>query len=229
VKPCGILELCLRARPLAALRAFYGGVLSLPVTDEEGAIAVRAGATRLVFLPAAPDGGDPVYHFAFDVPENRFDEARRWAAARVPLVRRCFRTVTHFRSWNAHSVYFRDPAGNVLELIARHDLPNATAEPFSAEHILYASEIGLAVDDVRATVADLERELGLRLYRRGRASFAPVGDPRCLLIVVRKGYLWLPTHDVRAAAWPVGATFAGDRSARFAPPGDPYSIVMVPG
>jgi catechol-2,3-dioxygenase len=33
--------------------------------------------------------------------------------------------VVDYSHWNAHSIFFLDPAGTVVEYIARHDLKNA--------------------------------------------------------------------------------------------------------
>jgi catechol-2,3-dioxygenase len=222
----GILELRLLARPLEALRDFYGRTLGLSVLEEAAdRLTIQAGATRLTFLR----GDDANYHFAFNIPENKIEEAREWLSRRVRLLSRFLREVIHFRSWNAHSVYFQDPAGNIVELIARHDLPNASPEPFSQDQILYASEIGLAVDDVQATVAALGSALGLPVYRPGRSFLVAAGDEHRLLIVVKKGRPWLPTWTVRARVHPTAATLSTlsvSRPARYAPAEYPYTIEM---
>ncbi len=213
------------SRPLEALREFYGQTFGLPVIEEAaGRLTIQAGGTRLTFLQAGDVDGDPLYHFAFNIPENKIEEAREWVSRRVPLLSKLFRTVFHFRSWNAHSIYFRDPAGNVVELIARHGLANASPEPFSQEQILYASEIGLPVDDVQATAAALGSHLGLPVYRPGRSFLVPAGDEHRLLIVVKKGRAWLPTWNVRAQVHPTAATLSGGRAARYAPAEYPYTI-----
>ena len=56
------------------------------------------------------------------------------------------------QNWNAHQVYFRAPQGNILELIARHELLNASQAEFSRRSFLNISEIGLTCDDVPSLV-----------------------------------------------------------------------------
>jgi len=222
-----IIELRLQARDLKAQRQFYRDVLTLPVQGgTDGPLIVGAGRTRLIF-EAAEAGTAPVYHFAFNIPENRFVEARRWIAARTPLLRRGKEDEFHFIPWNAHACYFTDAAGNILEFIARHNLPNASSEPFDGRGILEVSEIGLPGTTVGEMVAMLEAGPGLALWSGDRESFAAVGDACGLCIIVPTGHRWLPDKRIPAAPHPVALTIAGDRDAAYAIPGYPYRINMV--
>ena len=104
-----------------------------------------------------------------------------------------------FSSWGgARAVYFRDPAENVVELIARQQ---AHAE-------LTLAEVGLPVEDVPTAVETLQRELGLPLYDEAGDSFAPLGDDDGLLIVVRVGRGWFPV-GVPAGDSPIHVTLEG--------------------
>ena len=105
--------------------------------------------------------------------------------------------------WNAHAVYFRDPAGNIVEVIARHDLPTGKSGPFDIhDDLLWLSEIGLVVDSAAGTMIDLERRLGLPAYIGVDDGFAPIGDEEGLLIVVETGRPWMPDEREPARAWP---------------------------
>src|SRR5690242_17559175 len=73
------------------------------------------GETTLLFR-AADD--EPFYHFALLVPGDRFDAAHAWADERFELVGGVF----DFDNWDARAVYFLDPAGNIVELIAHRGL-----------------------------------------------------------------------------------------------------------
>src|SRR5690606_32649521 len=89
--------------------------------------------------------------------------------------------------WNAHSVFFFDPAGNVVEYIARHDLANAAPGDFGVDDILYASEIAFVVDDVPGAAETLAEAAGAGLYRGSSDQFAAVGDELGLLLVMKRG------------------------------------------
>lgn len=209
----------------AALRPFYTDTLGLPLLDERaGEFGVQAGATRLTFV-AAP--GPPVsHHFAFNIPRDALPAARVWLAARVPLLTQDGADEFDFRAWRARALYFRDPAGNILELIARQALPAAGATPFTPAQLLSVGEVGLPVGDVPALVAALGRDLALPPYQEGGDTFAPVGDEEGLLIVVRAGRQWFPTADTATAA-PLAVTLAGSPARDYALPGTPHTLTIT--
>ena len=182
------------AREVAALRDFYGQTLGLAVIDEGAErFTVRAGASRLSFV-AATDGAS--YHLAFNVPENAIERAAAWLTERViPIFEHNGQEiVTQSPLWDAHSVYFPDPDGNVVEFIARHRLRDGVDEAFDpGQHVRCVSELGLPVDDVAAVVERLEREAALVRYGNTTPEFVPLGDERGLLIVVSRGRIWFPT------------------------------------
>ena len=188
-----ITQLTLLARDLAAQQRFYGDVLGLAVQTRDHAIEIAAGATTLVF-EQAPTEWSGVHHFAFNIPENQFTEAKHWLSERVPLHRDAAgRDEFDFRDWNAHAVYAFDAGGNIIELIARHGLPNASVHPFGAGAFLNVSEIGLAVPDVQAQVAQLHQQDGLPIYDGANSAvFSAVGDEHGLFIVVAEKRLWYP-------------------------------------
>ncbi len=189
------LEL-LTAAPLANMKEFYHQKLGLPVSDEKpDRLTIHAGSTRLTFVKAGAELGKPFYHFAFNIPENKIVSAWEWQRKRSPLIPIPPRLrdptfpddVVNYSHWNAHSVFFFDPGGNVVEYIARHDLKNAAEGAFDTKDILYASEIGWVVDDVRAMAAKLKELVGIEQYRNGGDEFMAMGDEHGLLLVMRRG------------------------------------------
>ena len=64
-----------------------------------------------------------------------------------------------------HSYYFPDPTDNILELIARDDLPSKSGENFGPQDLLHISEIGLVVDDVPSAAQHLKTTLGIEIER----------------------------------------------------------------
>lgn len=203
----GISELRLETHKLSALERFYREELGLPTKRHGDELIIDAGTTRIVFAPAKE--GKPFYHVAFNIPENKLKSAVQWQKKRTNLVRRNENDVVHFSKWNADSVFFRDPAGNLLEYIARHDLKNATTGDFSTRDILYASEIGLVVDDIPKTVAAANTHLNLDIYRDNSQSFASIGDEHALLVVVKRDRKWFPARMRPAKVFPLTATLRG--------------------
>jgi catechol-2,3-dioxygenase len=223
-----LFELRLKMGDLIEARNFYHDVMKLPVLEETADLLVlQAGATRLVFEHET--GWQGRYHFAFDVPENQVQEAAAWIAVKAKLAtlneKAIFNSSAH---WNAHMVYFYDPAGNILEFIGRHNQPNASSEPFSERSIIAISEIGLTTRDVPQTVQWLGDNLGMLVYDgAGSDTFSAVGDELGLFIVVKEGRNWYPETGIPAGFYPVRATLIDGKMGEYDIPGLPYHITMV--
>ncbi|KUG08777.1 VOC family protein [Solirubrum puertoriconensis] len=196
--------LCLLAPDLPQQKHFYGEVLGLPTqllpTEE---LEVHLGFSRVVFRQAVP-GTKPYYHFALTVPHNQLQAAYGWLAARTPLLPFLNgEPIADFPNWQAQAFYFYDPAGNILECIARFELPNATAEPFGPTHFLGLSEAGIVTDNVPRTGATLAKTHGIPDFCRGPKlpNFAAMGTDEGLLILTQEGRGWLPTGQPAEQHW----------------------------
>ena len=116
-------EAAIYASDLDAVQQFYHGVLGLEIISrmEDRGIAFRCGATvLLVFDPARtriPDAGVPTHgasgegHIAFVVADSEIDPWRTRLAE-------CGVAIEAEVDWptGGRSIYFRDPAGNSVEL-----------------------------------------------------------------------------------------------------------------
>jgi hypothetical protein len=213
----------LQTADATAAARFYGDTLGLPVRPEPEAVLVTVGRTELWFEQSDDVRGRP-YHVAFNIPENRLDDAREWLAARgVPILHG---RVYAFDGWNAHAVYFAEAAGNILELIARHDLPAPPPDglAFGPRHLLGVSEVALVTDDVPAIAADIERVTGIGPYRPGDAQFTAVGDAEGLFILAARGREWYPETGVRAEALPLTVRARTADGTPFFVYGPPYRV-----
>ncbi|WP_415854607.1 VOC family protein [Sinomonas sp. G460-2] len=184
---------------LARAESFYGSVLGLPTIHDDGALTIRAGSSLLT-LREGPIGPGR-QHLAFTIPRLLFDGAKQWAIDRVRLL--CddegkdeFEASSH---WNARSLYFEDPDGNILEFIIRRDIVDNRGGQFRPERIQSISEIGVAAEDVPGTTSQVESVLGITGYGGGASAFQPVGDLEGLLILVAPGRHWFPTKTPNAA------------------------------
>lgn len=219
-----ITRLELLTKDLQAQRDFYADVLELPVKLISSSLEVQAGATDLVFRQAWSDF-DGAYHFAFNIPENLYLAAKQWLTGRIPLLRdRTGKEDFESTTWNSISLYFPDPAGNVLEFIARHDLANAMDGDFHSRHILNVSEIGLPSEDVVGLANQLCTTLDVSVFKQApNETFTPVGDDNGLLILPVTGRIWMPDSGVPAKLLPVrvvGKTGSRNWEVR----GVPYEI-----
>jgi catechol-2,3-dioxygenase len=181
----------------------------LPAADPDAAAAFHPdayGASRVRFTP----GPAVCSHFAVNVGD--FGRAVEWARGQADLIQ----DDVPFEAWLARAAYYFDPAGNLVELIARERAPGD-------ELLLEISEIGVPVADVGAAVEFLEAELGLPHFSGDRQNFSAVGDDRGLFIVVPVGRAWLFT-DVPASDAPVRVTIEGAEPRSLRLPGSAHVI-----
>lgn len=220
-------EMTLWSGKLQATEAFYSETLGFALI-EHGLehFTIQAGATLITFRSAEGEEA-PSYHFALNIPENKFAEAKQWLAARAPLIQEQGKDEVFFTSWNAHAVYFKDPSGNIVELIARHNLPSEIGHDFSIDDIMGVSEIGIVTSEVIPFVHRLNAA-GLSNFEEDDPGFTPVGDEHGLLIVVREQREWFFSNGIPARFSPVELTAAGIGRMSFHTQ-DEFSLVAQTG
>lgn len=197
-----IKEVEMWTHTLEEMKYFYENTLGLTVVQEHSAsFIVQAGVSTLIFTESNPSR-QPKYHFAFNIPENQIDEALRWITPKVSVIPNEGQEVVHFESWNADSIYFYDPAGNIVELIARHNLNNSANEAFSPASLLCVSEIGLPVPDVEEALLKLSR-VGIVPWQDYHSQFAAAGDEHGLIIAVKQGRVWFMSDQEEAYPHPL--------------------------
>lgn len=221
-----ILELEISSVDLPAQRDFYADILELPVKLDSAVLEVKVGRTLLRFTQA-PSEFKGAYHFAFNIPENQYQAAKKWLAGRTSLLRdKTGKEDFESQSWVSTSLYFLDAAGNVLEFIARHNLQNATEGEFSSSQILNVSEIGLPSEDVIALANQLSTQLGLPIFKQEpNETFTPVGDDEGLFILPVKDRIWMPDSGVPAKLLPV-KVWGEANGMEWEVRGVPYEIVL---
>lgn len=176
--------------------AFYQDILELPIIEKDSnSVSVQAGNSVLEFVENLQFKS--IYHFAFNIPENKLEEAIEWCKNKFGLILiKDQNVITNFENWNAHAVYFYDNNGNLLEFIARHDLNNAQSEKFSSKAILNISEIGIVNENPLELGKELIAKHNLEFFSKNNNSelFAAVGDDEGLLIMVQPNRNWYPTQ-----------------------------------
>ncbi|GAB4516848.1 MAG: hypothetical protein OHK0046_22810 [Anaerolineae bacterium] len=221
-----LLELALHTDQPERLHSFYAETLGLPRITAADDLIFQVGATKLSFQRSATPHR---YHFAFNIPNNQFDAAKAWIKARVPLIPiKDDQDEIDFTSWNAKSLYFFDPAGNVLEFIARYGLENACDDAFDSSGLLNISEIGLGTPDVQRTVQEIQTHLGYPVFDgEGSTTFCAIGNDEGLFIVVPEGREWFPFTGVTAGLCPLTAVVEADTPQDLPLSGTPYRIVAL--
>lgn len=191
-----LLEIELLSDDLAGTEGFYRKVLGLePVAKSGGALRYFFGYTRLIFRKS--DNLKPVYHFAFDLPNNRFFDAYNTIRKKVELLKvEDDNDIANFTNWDAKSFYFKDSNGNILEGITRYPNRAFDDEPFSSRSYISISEIGLVTNNVPDLADTLINEYGLPVFKRQPRGdkFTVLGDDEGLFIISEKGRHWYPTE-----------------------------------
>jgi len=193
------VDLFVNKRDLKSQIVFYKTKLKLPIFNESSTgFSVKAGKTRLNFI--VDDTIDqPFYHIAFNIPENKINQAKEWSKGRFNLLtKENGEDIIHFKKWNAHSIYFMDPVGNILEFIAHHKLNNKSNGDFTSEDILYLIEVGLVSQDVKSLAHEIKNKIGITDYIKtdgmlNSSKFRAMGDTAGMLILSQTGRNWLMT------------------------------------
>jgi hypothetical protein len=206
-------ELRLQTKQFPALINFYKEVLELPVTQPgNNSIIIKAGKSQVIFNNTGAIE-NPFYHFAFNIPSNKFEEALQWVQVRVELLwlNDYESYVADFTNWHAKSFYFLDPAGNILEFIARFDLNDIADEKFSSTHVRNASEIGLVfpVKSFESDVNNLLEQYPLSYFDKQppMPHFRAVGNDEGLFVIVPENRTWFSTKNTISKTFPMEILF----------------------
>ena len=131
-----IVETCIYSSDLKGMKDFYTTVLGLqPVEESERAVFLKAGKSMLlIFDPAITrKEGDSLFpihgamtppamiHFALEIEKENYEYYKGLLTKHNKV-----NIEKEIISWNrgdSKSLYFRDPAGNLVEIITRGEWP----------------------------------------------------------------------------------------------------------
>ncbi|WP_214702065.1 MULTISPECIES: glyoxalase [unclassified Exiguobacterium] len=191
-----ITEVTLYTNRLDEMKRFYAEKLELTVIEEDSTrFRIEFGEDTLIFQGAVMEQ-ERQYHFAINIPANRFKEAKEWIMSRVPLLTEDGENEIYFEGIDASSLYFYDADENVVELIARHSInPENNIESFSSNEFLGIGEMSLTVE-APSLVAQAFEKIGVE--RRDGNPVDPhhlnfIGPPNhdTYILLVPRGRVWL--------------------------------------
>lgn len=198
-----ILEIQLQSADIAQTKKFYHEILNMEILyEDELSIKFSAGLSTLIFKKT--NNPNPFYHFAFNIPANKFEEAQSWASERIQLLPIAENsTVADFKNWNAKAFYFYDNKQNIVEFIARFDLDNNSDRPFDGSSIFSISEIGIVTDNAKAYSEEMLKQYDLNFFSKQppQDDFVAIGDDNGLFIVVNNKRNWYPTNKPSGKYW----------------------------
>lgn len=191
-----ITKATLFTNQLDAMKQFYRESLGLTIiSDHTTRFQVAVGEDILCFQQASTNQKRQ-YHFAINIPANRFNEAKHWIQSRVPLLSEGGADEIYFKGMDATSLYFYDADENVVELIARHAInPVSQREGFSVNDLLGIAEMSVTAHDPLSVARKLS---ALNIQRSDGKDIDPdqlnfLGNPNddTYLLLVPSGRRWL--------------------------------------
>jgi catechol-2,3-dioxygenase len=190
-----IIELELLSDDLAGTERFYKKVLGLDpyMREDRTRIFFNIGFTKLIFRKS--EDVKPVYHFAIDVPTNRFFDSHDFIKQHADILPVNGDDISNFINWDARSFYFKDNNGNILECITRYPNREYYRDAYSHKCFVGISEIGLVTNNVPELADTFITEYGLPVFhRQPRADkFTVLGDDSGLFIITARDREWYPT------------------------------------
>lgn len=198
-----ILEIELLTDALDETELFYNNVIGLQtVSKSNSSVSFATGSTKLTFRSSK--NLKPVYHFAFDIPNNKLMEAFAWIEKKteiLPVIPPD--KIANFYNWNAKSFYFYDNNGNILEFIARFSLDNTSEKPFDGSLIVSLSEIGFVAKNVSQLSDEICKKYDLSLFPKQPKlnKFIVLGTDSGLFILVEENRDWYPTDKKAKSFW----------------------------
>ena len=165
-----IILVKLQTNQLNAMKFFYESILGFKVVEEaHNKFTIQTGLTAVTFSDERVIK-NPFYHFAFDIPSNQFNNAKEWIKQKVQLSTENDNDEVYFESIKAKSLYFEDPAGNIVEFISRlEDSPKSNL-PFTIDSVIKMSEMSLVVEDTVAVANELKK---MALFKRDQQPVLP--------------------------------------------------------
>lgn len=205
-----IEHVTLYASNYEATKQFYGTTFHFPLTSEgPNRFTIKVGQTEVTFV-RAPIEEKPFYHFAFDIPSNQFDEAKEWTKGKVKLNHEQGEDEVYFANIDAKSIYFEDPAGNIVEYICRFSDAEQNDKPFTASSLQKMSEMSIVVTDKQKAVSVLQQasifERDHEEVSANGLSFMGEREDATYLLLVNEGRTWFFSNK-ESIAYPVEITF----------------------
>lgn len=173
---------------LEEMKGFYEYQLGFRIIEEdEASFTLAIGESVLIFKRS---GRSAFYHFAFNIPGNQFTLAKNWASSRVTLNRQEGMDEIFYANFNADAFYFEDPAGNIIEFIARRNVDRMG--DFTIDSLLNISEVSITTPFVEKVGEQLE---AMDIPVRGNKGIEPkvlnfLGQGDAFILLVAPKRVW---------------------------------------
>ncbi|MBO0586863.1 VOC family protein [Sporosarcina sp. E16_8] len=208
-----IKQVILHTKNVLQMKKFYIDILGFSLLREDNiSFRIATGSSELEFVEhEAVD--HPFYHFAFNIPANKFKEAKLWTKERINLAVEDNEDEVYFENLDAHALYFYDPAGNIVEFIARHSVSEESSKTFSINSILNIGEMSLTVND-SIDASNQLNEIGVHErdneeINRDWLNFMGEREKGIFLLLNQPGRKWL-FSDKKSMIFPLKIILSND-------------------
>lgn len=181
-------SITLHTNKLIDMRHFYLTVLEFPlIKTSVDRFTIKVGESSLTFLESEKPAS---YHFAFNIPGNQIRLAKNWLKVKVPLNLENGKDELYYESFDADTIYFEDPSGNVVELIGRRS--QKSKHDFSITSMINISEISITTPFVKISAEKLD-EFGIHSRNEKPIKYESLnflGDEGTYIILVPPNRRW---------------------------------------
>jgi catechol-2,3-dioxygenase len=199
-----LLEIEILSNNLIKTEKFYSEVFDFDLELKSDEILIyKVGTSKLIFKKSKIE--NPIYHFAFEIPQNVFEESIKWISNKVNLIKlEDNSVVAKFEDWNAKSIYFFDNNKNILEFITRFDNDESDEPKFDKNQIIKISEIAFVAENVSSLAKLLLKKYNLGYFAKQIQTdfFSVLGGNDGLFILVAENRNWYPTN-ISAKKYPI--------------------------
>jgi catechol 2,3-dioxygenase-like lactoylglutathione lyase family enzyme len=195
-----IIHLKINVFRMIEMKKFYSEILEMEIVQEnEHCFTIQAGKTQITFLQATDI---PFYHFAFRA-GLEFYEYMYNKLNKLDLLLPNEEGETSMY-WGGKQLYFKDPDGNILEILEREN-------PYSEnlEGWYDVCEMGLPSGDVQELSGFLQMIPNENVSTS--ETFRFYGDVSGNFILVKEGRHWYPTEQP-AEVYPGTIVVEGDHN-----------------
>lgn len=181
-------KVTLYTNQLSEMKGFYEYQLGFRIVEEDdSSFTLAIGDSQLVFKASERAA---VYHFAFNIPGNQYTLAKGWASSRVSLNRQDGMDEIYYANFNADAFYFQDPAGNIVEFIARRHIDRMGN--FTVDSLLNISEVSITTPHVKEVGDRIE---AMDIPVRGNKGIEPtalnfLGQDDAFILLVAPKRTW---------------------------------------
>jgi len=189
-----ITELTLFTSNLKEQIRFYTDILEFSCIEQtKNSASFKTGNSILHFKEKQHS---KPYHFAFNIPNNKIEQAYKWLQKRVEFITDNNNEIIHFEKWNANALYFYDIDNNIVEFIARNTLNITSNREFSSNEVISICEIGIPTNNLKSIYQQINNIKKIDMYDGNLKRFCALGNEEGLFIIINKETKkWFPPMD----------------------------------